>query len=112
QRWPHRIGHTHLKDVRSDIAEEVRTGQLGYAEAVKEGMYVPLGDGDVDIEAVLQTMHRVGYDGWYVLEQDTALAENDPGLRGRRDTARSLAYLRRISLCAKEPVGSDAVTTG
>ena len=43
---PERIRHTHLKDVRADLAARVRAGELTYTEAVEAGMYVPLGRGD------------------------------------------------------------------
>lgn len=90
-----RIGHVHLKDVRAAIAEVVRAGQISYTHAVGAGMYVPLGDGDVDVPALVRELTLAGYPGWYVLEQDTALsgdstAEDD---RPRRDVARSLAHL-------------------
>jgi inosose dehydratase len=95
RRYPRRIGHVHLKDVRSAIAEVVRAGQISYTHAVGAGMYVPLGDGDVDVPTLVRVLTDAGYTGWYVLEQDTALpgdstAEDD---RPRRDVARSLAHL-------------------
>ncbi|MBV8933565.1 MAG: TIM barrel protein [Kutzneria sp.] len=98
ERHSDRIGHVHLKDVRSDLADEVRSGRIGYADAVRRGMYVPLGDGDVRIDAVLRRLCDVGYDGWYVLEQDAILGqrtteEDDKPLR---DNARSIAYLETV----------------
>ncbi|GAA2786542.1 TIM barrel protein [Saccharopolyspora taberi] len=93
RRHPARIGHIHLKDVRSDLAERVRAGAVPFAAAVAEGLFVPLGDGDVDTESMVRSVHDAGYRGWYVLEQDTALDERSPVDVPRRDTARSLAYL-------------------
>ncbi|PXY20780.1 TIM barrel protein [Prauserella muralis] len=93
---PGRVGHVHLKDVRADLAEQVRAGTLPYAAAVAQGLYVPLGEGDVDLEAMVSAVHNAGYTGWYVLEQDTALAETSPDDVPRRDTARSLTYLENV----------------
>jgi inosose dehydratase len=95
RRFPDRIGHVHLKDVRAAVAQVVRTGQISYTHAVGSGMYVPLGDGDVDVPELVRVLTAAGYTGWYVLEQDTALpgestAEDD---RPRHDVARSLAHL-------------------
>jgi len=96
KRHPDRVGHLHLKDVRGELAEQVRAGKLPYAEAVGKGLYVPLGEGDVDIEAMVKSVHEAGYDGWYVLEQDTALGEESPVDTPKRDTTRSLAHLSTI----------------
>ncbi|HEX6358729.1 TIM barrel protein [Actinophytocola sp.] len=96
QRHRDRIGHIHLKDVRAELADEVRAGRLAYAAAVARGMYVPLGDGDVDIESMVRFVHEAGYTGWYVLEQDTALTDDAPDDVPKRDTARSLAYLNDV----------------
>ena len=94
RRHPHRVGHVHLKDVRADLAERVRQGAITYTDAVAEGIYVPLGAGDVDLDALLTLLRDNDYDGWYVLEQDTALA-GDPAHDGRprEDTRQSLDYL-------------------
>jgi inosose dehydratase len=98
RRHPERIGHVHLKDVRAGVAEEVRAGRLGYARAVGQGMYVPLGDGDVDVPALVRLLTDAGYTGWFVLEQDTALPEGSTAEdhRPRQDTARSIAHLNTI----------------
>jgi inosose dehydratase len=97
RRHPHRVGHVHLKDVRADLAEQVRQGALTYTEAVARGIYVPLGAGDVDLDALLTLLRDNDYDGWYVLEQDTALAE-DPAEdeRPREHTRQSLEHLSKI----------------
>jgi inosose dehydratase len=97
EKYPERVGHLHLKDVRADLADEVRAGRLGYTEAVGRGMYVPLGQGDVDIAAVVRHVRKAGYDGWFVLEQDTALDERSPVDTPKLDTARSLQYLNQIA---------------
>lgn len=95
RRHPERVGHVHLKDVRAAVAEVVRGGQISYTHAVGAGMYVPLGDGDIDVPALVRILARAGYAGWYVLEQDTALRQGSTAEDGRprRDAARSLAYL-------------------
>ncbi|QFZ24901.1 inosose dehydratase [Saccharothrix syringae] len=93
RRHPGRIGHVHLKDVRADLAAAVRRGELGYAAAVREGLYAPLGDGDLDVAALVALLRDTGYRGWCVLEQDTAL-DDDRDDTPLRDTARSLTHLQ------------------
>jgi inosose dehydratase len=76
---PERIAHTHLKDVDAGLAKRVQAGELTYTEAVGKGMYRILGQGDVDIAGVITELEGKGYDGWYVLEQDTILHEAPAG---------------------------------
>ncbi|MEU2174841.1 TIM barrel protein [Nocardia sp. NPDC019219] len=99
-RHAERIGHIHLKDVRGALADQVRGGKLEYGEAVRRGLYVPLGDGDVDIAALVHTMRAAGYRGWYVLEQDAVLRPGDSARQARDDTGRSLRHLADIALAA------------
>lgn len=78
---PDRVAHVHLKDVRAAVAERVRSGDLTYTEGIRSGLYTPLGQGDVDVAAIVGALEDSGYDGWYVLEQDTIL-DADPGTDG------------------------------
>ena len=59
-------------------------------------MYRPLGTGDVDVESIVSTLGRHGYDGWYVLEQDTILTEEPRGEGPVADVRQSAAYLREL----------------
>lgn len=74
---PDRIAHMHLKDVDLAWARKVQDGSAAYTDAVASGMYVALGEGDVDIETIVASLEGAGYTGWYVLEQDTILT-GDP----------------------------------
>lgn len=94
---PERIGHVHLKDVRRAVADRLRAGELGYHDAVRQGIYAPLGDGDVDVAAIVGLLDSVGYSGWYVLEQDCILdAEPAAGGGPRADVAASMSYLTEL----------------
>ncbi|KXX55215.1 sugar phosphate isomerase/epimerase family protein [Rhodococcus sp. LB1] len=94
---PERIAHAHLKDVDAALLGRVRAGELTYTEAVAQGMYTPLGTGDVDIAGVVERLQNQGYDGWYVLEQDTILATEPEDEGPVRDVVRSVEYLRSIT---------------
>ncbi|WP_374967707.1 TIM barrel protein [Terrabacter sp. BE26] len=95
-RHPERIAHVHLKDVRLDWACRVREGEVTYTEAVKGGMYVPLGRGDVDVRAVVNALEDGGYAGWYVLEQDTVLEGPPEGEGPKGEVMESLNHLLGI----------------
>jgi inosose dehydratase len=73
ERAAERVAHVHLKDVRLPVAEVVAAGGRSYIEAVRAGLYAPLGQGDLDIARIVAALERCGYQGWYVLEQDEAL---------------------------------------
>jgi inosose dehydratase len=90
-----RIRHVHLKDVDRGLAERVVSGTLPYEQAVRDGLYMPLGDGDVDVRLVLEVLNGAGYDGWYVLEQDIMLS-TDPGYGPAAEVGRSVAYLKGV----------------
>jgi inosose dehydratase len=90
-----RIRHVHLKDVDKDLVGRVISGTLPYEKAVRDGLYMPLGDGDVDVRRVLDALDEAGYDGWYVLEQDIMLAA-DPEYGPAAEIGRSLAYLKGV----------------
>ena len=93
---PERIAHTHLKDVDLGYARKVRDGRLTYTEAVGAGMYRPLGQGDVDVAAIIEHLGKHDYDGWYTLEQDTILAEAPRGEGPLADARASVDYLRGL----------------
>lgn len=91
-----RINHVHAKDVRRELAERVQGGELTYTEAVREGIYVPLGTGDVDFREIVAALEGAGFDGWYVLEQDTILQDEPAGEGPVTDVRHSLAHLRAL----------------
>jgi inosose dehydratase len=92
-----RIGHVHLKDVDLSWARRVQQGEISYSEAVRAGLYRPLGTGDVDIRAVVKALETAGYDGWFVLEQDTVLdREPAPGAGPVLDVRASLSFLKAL----------------
>jgi inosose dehydratase len=92
-----RVAHVHLKDVNLQVAARVSGGDTDYLEAVRAGLYTPLGAGDLDIAACVRALEAVGYRGWYVLEQDCALfGEPAPGTGPIDDVRTSLAFLDTI----------------
>ena len=94
---PDRIAHTHLKDVDAELADRVRGGDITYSAAVAEGMYRPLGAGDAGIAAIIGSLEAAGYTGWYVLEQDTVLAEAPrDGAGPLADVLASLAFVAAL----------------
>jgi len=77
-----RVAHIHAKNVRPDVARQVREQGLSFLEGVRRGAFTVPGDaeGVVDFCGVLELAAAHGYSGWLVIE-----AEQDPSVRVPRD---------------------------
>lgn len=108
-----RIAHVHLKDVSAGVAEQLRAGKLALVEAVRSGLFQPLGEGDAPIDETVRALERGGYDGWYVLEQDSALPSADmPDGQGPIvDVRRSIEFLRSMVVADRESDLKEGVST-
>lgn len=93
-----RVGHVHLKDVNMSMAAPVLNREMTIMAGVQSGLFTPLGQGDVQILEVIETLESAGYRGWYVIEQDTAItgALPDVGAGPITSVSESLAYLRDV----------------
>jgi inosose dehydratase len=90
-----RVVHVHLKDVDAPLAGRLRARELSLLGATQRGLFRPLGRGGARIESVLDALTDHGYDGWLVLEQDTAITADEPTVQGGpiRDARESIAFL-------------------
>jgi inosose dehydratase len=90
-----RVNHVHLKDVDLGLAGRLAARELSFKEAARKNAFRPLGEGDVDLGAVLDRLEGSGYSLWYVLEQDSVVEREPPEGEGPVDEVRkSLGYLR------------------
>ena len=93
-----RVAHVHLKDLDEGLAQLVRSGDLAFRRAVIDGLFLPLGDGSVDIKGFIDVLEAQGYEGWYVIEQDTVLdAVPESGEGPIVAAARSFAFLEHLA---------------
>jgi inosose dehydratase len=86
QDYGDRIGYVHLKDVDEAKLVQVRSQHIGFVDAVELGLFVGLGQGSVPISSIMETLTRVAYRGWIIVEQD---APKNP-LRSAMDNRRFL----------------------
>ena len=84
QRHVARVVHVHCKDVRPALIDRSRNERWSFLSGVLAGTFTVPGDGVIDYDAVLGTLHAAGYEGWLVVE-----AEQDPAL------APSYAYAKK-----------------
>ncbi|CAN2182127.1 IolE Sugar phosphate isomerases/epimerases [Candidatus Nanopelagicaceae bacterium] len=98
QNYSDRVGHVHMKDVDGALAEKVRSGQISYFTGVSNNLYVPLGQGDIDMQQVVKNLvEGAGYSGWFVLEQDLTLsAEPLSGVGPIESVRKSVEFLRAL----------------
>src|SRR5581483_11178450 len=99
-----RVNHVHLKDVDGGLAADVRAGRRSLLDATKAGLFTALGKGDVRIAEVMNVLQGHGYDGWLVLEQDTAITGDEPTVAGgpMRDARESIAFLHDTARTTEE----------
>lgn len=79
-----RVVHVHCKDVRPKVIAQARNDGWSFLSGVLNGTFTVPGDGVIDYDAILSTLHAAGYQGWLVVE-----AEQDPAL------APSYAYAQK-----------------
>jgi inosose dehydratase len=65
-----RVWCVHLKDVYEQKAAEARQRRMNFHEAVRHGIFAPLGKGSIDFPRVISLLQRGNFDGWVVVEAD------------------------------------------
>jgi inosose dehydratase len=90
-----RIPYLHLKSVEADKRDEVHKGNLSFAEAVANDMFVEPKEGVVDFEAFRDVLEEINYEGFGIVEQDMYPAPFDKPLP---IATRTRAYLREIGI--------------
>ncbi len=73
QRYSARIGHVHLKSVRTEVLARVQREGWSFYRAVANGVFTVAGDGCVNYPAIFAILAAADYRGWLVVE-----AEEDP----------------------------------
>jgi inosose dehydratase len=89
------VTHVHLKDIDAALAADLMAGRLTILEATQRGLFVPLGQGAAPVAQTLDALDEHGYDGWLVLEQDTAITAEEPAVNSASMLAarESIAFL-------------------
>ncbi len=92
-----RVRHVHVKDVDGEILARARAEGWSFGKALASYIFPPLGQGVARIPEVVEALQGVGYDGWYVIEQDTAPDPTATATANRR-------YLEGL-LASRAPAG-------
>ena len=91
ERHVSRVWCVHLKDIYADKLAEARQTKLNFHDAVRLGVFAPLGKGSIDFSRVLSLLKKGNFEGWLVVE-----AEQDP----RQAHPLTYARLGHRNLCA------------
>ncbi len=99
-KYPDRIGLVHLKDTKLEVAEQLVNGELSLMEAVQAGLFPSLGKGDLPLADIVRQLEKTGFAGWYVIEQDCAIAGiiPPPSEGPVNDVADSVTFLRALEV--------------
>jgi inosose dehydratase len=92
-----RVWCVHLKDVYDAKANEARRAKMNFHQAVRHGIFAPLGKGSVDFAAIVSLLRKGNYDGWAVVEADVLPG----GVGADSPLANAIAgreYLRKLGI--------------
>ena len=101
--FPDRIYHVHMKDVAVtlDGRSGILSSHLGFGAAGRGWDFRSVGRGDVDFEAIVRALNRIGYGGPLSVEWE------DSGMDRAHGARESCAYVRRLDF-APSDVAFDA----
>jgi inosose dehydratase len=94
RRFGDRIWHVHVKDCDRDVLSHVRSDGWDYFRAVRSRLFCELGQGVVDLPAILAELVQRGYGGWVVVEDEVAPGTGVPLESAQRDRE----FLHRLGL--------------
>lgn len=90
-----RIRYYHLKDMNSAIREKVKQKNLSDDDAFELGVMVPLGEGNVNFDAVKAELDKQNFRGYAVIEQDIYPDIHNMALTHAKS---SLAYIKQLGM--------------
>jgi inosose dehydratase len=93
--WSSRINHFHLKDARRQVLEAIAAESLPVEAIWRRRAFCRLGEGDIDIEQVIEELSKIDYSGWLVVEEDCMPDPAWPLERAADDQVANRAYLKR-----------------
>lgn len=98
-----RIFHMHVKDVKRNLTGQtsILASHLGFGDHRRGWDFVSPGHGDVDFEAIIRALNRIGYSGPLSVEWE------DSGMHREFGAAEALQVVRRLNFSPSD-VAFDA----
>jgi inosose dehydratase len=85
-----RVEHIHLKDVDGEVLARAKAEGWSFGTALKTFIFPALGEGMAQVPEVVAALLARGYDGWFVLEQDTTPDDPKDVARANREYLEAL----------------------
>jgi sugar phosphate isomerase/epimerase len=103
ERFPDRIYHVHIKDSKVNLngRSSILGSHLNFGDSRRGWNFVSVGRGDMDLEAIIRILNRIGYDGPLSVEWE------DTGMDREHGATESAAFVR-ITDFAPSNVAFDA----
>jgi len=103
-KFPDHIFHVHAKDValRTDGERGILGSHLPFGDAGRGWEFRSVGRGDVDFDAIIRSLNRIGYDGPLSVEWE------DEGMDRRQGAMESLDYLQSMDVVPPSGAAFDA----
>ena len=92
-----RVTHIHLKDVDGDVLARAKADGWSFGQALKAFIFPALGEGVAQVPEVVAALLARGYDGWFVLEQDTTPDDPKDVARANREYLEALLAVAGVA---------------
>ncbi len=83
ERFPDRIYHVHIKDSKVNLngRNSILGSHLNFGDSRRGWNFVSVGRGDMDLEAIIRVLNRIGYDGPLSVEWEDSGMDREHGAR-------------------------------
>jgi inosose dehydratase len=93
-----RINHVHLKDAVLTVMQGIVDDEAPVTEIWSREAFCALGNGDLDVQAILDGLGTLGFQGWLVVEQDILPRTAERFARAADDQRYNRGYLAERGL--------------
>jgi inosose dehydratase len=97
-RWGHRIGHMHFKDLRLGVMKTARDADKSFLNAVLDGVFTVPGTGDVNYDDIFAALKERNYEGWLLVEAEQDPAKANPLTFAKTAYENITGYANKYSL--------------
>jgi inosose dehydratase len=85
ERYGDRVAHVHIKDVDGGVLARARAEDWSFADALRHYIFNGLGQGIARVPDMVEALLARGYDGYFVIEQDTQAGAAGPVAKENRE---------------------------